>query len=176
MSLKPSSVSRWRAIRLRTKTASPVLIAWGMPCSDQSVGPMAALDVGVLDVVVDQAEVVAELDGRGAGQGRLVLAGDRGVGQQPEQRPHPLAGRAAAVEAEVVADHLVQAPGRRVVVADEAQDLVLGGGDQGGEIELWAGRGHRPASVHANLHAPGSGLALAPHAVRRADATVRPCP
>ena len=32
--------------------------------------PVAALDVAVLDVVVDEAEVVAELDGRGAGQRR----------------------------------------------------------------------------------------------------------
>ena len=53
------------------KSVSPVLIAWGMPWSDHSVGPVAALDVAVLDVVVDEAEVVAELHGRGAGQGRL---------------------------------------------------------------------------------------------------------
>ena len=72
---------------------------------------VAALGVAVLDVVVDQAEVVAELHGRGAGQGRTVVARDRGVGEQPEQRPHPLAGRAAAVEAEVVAAHLVEPGG-----------------------------------------------------------------
>ncbi len=33
---------------------------------------MAALQVGILDVVVDQAEVVAQLDRRRAGQGRLI--------------------------------------------------------------------------------------------------------
>ena len=77
--------------------------------------PVAALDVAVLDVVVDEAEVVAELDRRGAGQRALVLAGDAGVGEQAEQRPHPLAGRRArAVEREVVADHLVQPVGGRI--------------------------------------------------------------
>ena len=35
---------------------------------------MPALEVGVLDVVVDQAEVVAELDRRRPRQGRLVRA------------------------------------------------------------------------------------------------------
>ena len=54
---------------------------------------VAALEVAVLDVVVDEAEVVAELDRGGARQRPLVFAGDRGVGQEPEQRPHPLAGR-----------------------------------------------------------------------------------
>ena len=57
--------------------------------------PVAALAIAVLDVVVDEAEVVAELDRRRAGQGGLVVAGDRGVGEEPEQRPHPLAGRRA---------------------------------------------------------------------------------
>ena len=55
--------------------------------------PVAALAVAVLDVVVDEAEVVAELDGRGARQGGAVVAGDRGVGEEAEQRPHPLAAR-----------------------------------------------------------------------------------
>ena len=111
-SLKPRSVSRWSAIRLSENSASPALIACGMPCSVQSVGPVAALAVAVLDVVVDEAEVVAELDGRGARQGRAVVAGDRRVGEQAEERPHPLAARrAGAVEPEVVADHLVHARG-----------------------------------------------------------------
>ena len=57
--------------------------------------PMAALAVAVLDVVVDEAEVVAELDRRRARQGRPVVAGDRGVGEEAEERPHPLAGRGA---------------------------------------------------------------------------------
>ena len=48
--------------------------------------PVAALAVAVLDVVVDEAEVVAELDGRRAGQGRPVVAGDRGVGEEAEER------------------------------------------------------------------------------------------
>ncbi len=57
-------------------------------------GAVAALDVAVLDVVVDQAEVVAELDCGGAGQRGAVVAGQRLVGQQAEQRPQALAARA----------------------------------------------------------------------------------
>ena len=87
-------MSRWSAIRLRVKSVSPVLIAWGMPWTAHRVGPVAALRVAVLDVVVDEAEVVAELHGRRARQGGLELAGDARVGQQAEQGPHPLAGRA----------------------------------------------------------------------------------
>ena len=76
--------------------------------------PVAPLAVAVLDVVVDEAEVVAELDRRGAGQGLAVVAGDRGVGEQAEEGPHALAAAGArAVEREVVADHLVQPVGRR---------------------------------------------------------------
>ena len=103
--------------------------------------PVAALDVAVLDVVVDEAEVVAELDRRGARQRAPVLAGDRGVGEQPEQRTHALAAPGPrAVEAQVVADHLVHARGRRVAVLDDAQDLGLGVGDEDGEVEVAARR------------------------------------
>ena len=56
--------------------------------------PVAAFAVAVLDVVVDEAEVVAEFHGRGAGQRALVLAGDAGVGQQAQERPHALAAEA----------------------------------------------------------------------------------
>ena len=57
-------------------------------------GAVAALGVAVLDVVVDEAEVVAQLHGRRAGQRAAVVAGDRGVGEQAEQRPDPLAAAA----------------------------------------------------------------------------------
>ena len=66
---------------------------------------MAALQAVVLDVVVDEAEVVAHLHGRGAGQGAHVLAGDRLVGEQADERAQPLATWRFAVEPEVVADH-----------------------------------------------------------------------
>ena len=46
-----------------------MLIACGTPWSAHSVGAVAALDVAVLDVVVDEAEVVAELHGGGARAG-----------------------------------------------------------------------------------------------------------
>ena len=158
VSLKPSAVSRWSATRLRLKSMSPVLIACGMPCLRPQGRPVAPLDVAVLDVVVDQAEVVAELDGRGARQGRLVLAGDRGVGEEPEERPHPLAGRRAGpVEPEVVADHLVDAVGRRIAVPDERQDLVLGRGDQLGEVVAGGRGGHRGrVYVSDNVYVQGS--------------------
>ena len=149
MSVNPRSVSRWSAIRDRLNSVSPVLIACGTPWTVQSVGRWRRSDVAVLDVVVDEAEVVAELDGRRAGQRPRVLAGDRGVGQEAEQRPHPLAaGRPGPVEREVVADHLVQPMGGRVAVLDEPQDLRLGVGDELGEVDVRRRGGHVGASVH----------------------------
>ena len=113
--------------------------------------PVASLDVAVLDVVVDEAEVVAELHGRGAGQGALVLAGDdwrRRAGPSsgrirlPPDAPEPSS-------AEVVADHLVQAVGRRVAVARR------GGRSRASVSAMRAARSmsgdvgrHRGASVH----------------------------
>ena len=44
---------------------------------------MATLSVAVLDIVVDEAEVVAELDRGSAWQRPFVLAGDRGIGEEP---------------------------------------------------------------------------------------------
>ena len=69
---------------------------------------MAALRARVLDVVVDEAEVVAHLHGRGARQRALVLARDRLVGQQAQQRPQALAARRVPVQAQVVADPVVE--------------------------------------------------------------------
>jgi hypothetical protein len=66
LSGKPRSVRRWRAMRDRLNIVSPVLIACGTPVDRPQGGAVAALDVAVLDVVVDEREVVAELDGRGA--------------------------------------------------------------------------------------------------------------
>ena len=144
----PRSLSRCRAIRERLNSVSPVLIACGMPWTRPQRRAVAALDVAVLDVVVDQAEVVAELDGRRAGQRPGVLAGDRGVGEEAEQRPDALAaGRARAVEREVVADHLVQPVRGRVAVGDEPEDLRLGVGDELVEVDVGRGR-HRGPSVH----------------------------
>ena len=112
-------------------------------------GAVATLDVAVLDVVVDEREVVPELDRGGAGQRPLVLAGDARVGQQTEQRPHPLAARGTrTVEREVVADHLVEAVGRGIAVLDEADDLALGVGDQLGEVDLGRRGRHVGPSVH----------------------------
>src|SRR5450759_21094 len=93
-------------------------------------GPVTTLTVAVLDVVVDQAEVVAEFHGSSSGQCRPVVACNRGIREQSEKRAYPLAGRTAAVEPEVVTDHLVK-PGRGgIALRKEAQDLPLGIGDQ----------------------------------------------
>src|SRR3970282_2097556 len=85
----------------------------GDPVEAPQRRPVAPLAIAVLDVVVDEAEVVAELDGRGARQGAPWVTGDRGVGQEAQERPHPLARDARlAVEAEVVAALLVDTGGR----------------------------------------------------------------
>ena len=136
-------------MRDRLNSVSPALIAWGTPYMRPQSRPMAALAVAVLDVVVDEAEVVPELDRRGAGQRLAVIAGDRGVGQQAEEGTDALAAvRAGPVEREVVADHLVQAVGRGIAVLDEADDLAFGVGDELGEVQIGERRGHRGASVH----------------------------
>ncbi len=91
-----------------------------------------------------------QLDGRRAGQRPGVLARDRGVGEEPQQGPHPLAARAlGAVQAQVVADHLVHADRGRVVIGDHTQDLRLGVGEEDVEVEV-ARDGHDPPSVAAH--------------------------
>ena len=98
--------------------------------------PVAPLGALVLDVVVDEAEVVAHLHGCGAGQRALVLAGDRLVGQQAEQRSQPLAALGRSVEAHVVADPAVQLARAGILGrVDDAQDLGLGVRDQGVQVE-----------------------------------------
>ncbi len=78
-----------------------------------------------------------EFDRGGTRQGPSVIAGDRGVGQQPEQRSDALAAvRALAVERQVVADHLVEPVRRRVAVLDEPDDLAFGIGDELREVEI----------------------------------------
>ena len=105
--------------------------------------PVAALDVAVLDVVVDEAEVVAQLHRRGPRQGRPVVARDRRVGEQAQQRPHALAARAVgAVEAKVVADHRVHAGRGRLAILHDPEDLRLRVGEQDGQVEV-AADGHR---------------------------------
>ena len=87
---------------------------------------MTALLVGVLDVVVHEAEVVAELDGRRARQCGAVGSGQRLVGEEAEQRAHPLSARSVRlVEPEVIAEHLVQGPGVTVALGDDGAHLRL---------------------------------------------------
>ena len=128
-----------------------MLIAWGTPWSAHSVGPVAPLDVAVLDVVVDEAEVVAELDGRGARAGPGVLARDRGVGEEAEEGAHPLAAR-----------HVRRRPGpggsgssrtRRPWTASwpstHAEDLGLRVLEEAAEVDVVRDR-HAPPSVAAS--------------------------
>ena len=106
---------------------------------------MASLGVAVLDVVMDKREVVPQLHRGGARQREPMVAGDAGVGEEAQQRSDPLAARRpGAIEREVIADHLVQPAGRRIVVADQADDLGLGVGEQGGEIDVLRGSRHAP--------------------------------
>jgi hypothetical protein len=86
---------------------------------------------------VDEAEVVPQLHGRGARQGARVLAGDGGVGEEAQEGTHALAARSVgSVEAEVVPDHLVHADRRGLAIADDAEDLRLGVGEQLGEVDV----------------------------------------
>ena len=141
--------------------------------------PVAPLAIAVLDVVVDEAEVVAQLHGGGARQGRIGLARDGRVGQQPQERPHPLARRPGPVEAHVVADHLVHAAGRRIAIHGKPEDLRLHVGDQAGQVEVH-GAGHAgDHSASARRHRNGAAPAAQPPSgtwPRRPDGTVIPCP
>src|SRR5688572_5684701 len=120
---------------------------------------MAAFPVAVLDVVVDEAEVVPELDRCRARKCLAVITGDRGVCQEPEQRADPLATvRTRAIERQVVADHLVQTVGRRIAVLDQPDDLAFGIGDELGEVQVGERRGHRRQCTR-NVFAGGSLLA-----------------
>ena len=90
-------------------------------------GPMPALAVGILDVVVHEAEVVPELERRGSGEGLAVVAAQRLVGEDTEQRPDPFAAaaRSVAVETEVVGEHLVQRPGGAGALVQDVRHLGL---------------------------------------------------
>ena len=106
--------------------------------------PMATLAVAVLDVVVHEAEVVPELDGSSARERVAVVAGDRRVREEAQERSDALAAvPTLPVEREMVADHLVQPVGGRVAVADEPDDLAFGVGDELREVEIRRGRRHR---------------------------------
>ena len=106
-------------------------------------GTMPALGAAVLDVVVDEAEVVAHLDGGGPRERAQVLAGDRLVREQADERPEALAPGPVPVEAHVVADHRVEL-GRALVLGslDDPQDRGLGIGDEAVEVD---------AGQHANM-------------------------
>ncbi len=97
---------------------------------------MAPLGPAVLDVIVDEAEVVAHLHRGGAGQSSHVLARDGLVRQQADERTHALAAGRVAVEAHVVADHRVELA-RALVLGprDDPEHLALGVGDEAVEVD-----------------------------------------
>src|SRR5688500_19472061 len=87
---------------------------------------MPALEVRILDVVVYQAEVVTQLDGRGTRQRGVVVAGQRVVRQQPEERSQPLAtGVTARIQAQVICEHLVQRPGVSAARYEDPRHLAI---------------------------------------------------
>jgi hypothetical protein len=87
---------------------------------------MVALGIGILDVIVHEAEVVPELERRGAGQRLAVVAGQRLVGQHAEEGADALPARGSApVDAEVVRQHLVQRPRVSLSLVEDARHLGL---------------------------------------------------
>ena len=116
-----------------------------MACGDagdrpqrRAVPPLGAV---VLDVVVHEAEVVAQLDRRRARQGGLVRPGQRLVGEQAEERPESFAADAVLpVEAEVIAHLLVhRTRGLVLGLGDELEDGRFRVGDEGLDVR---GRQH----------------------------------
>ena len=96
---------------------------------------MATLEVAVLDVVVDQAEVVAQLDRGGTRQRGPIVIGEGLVDEQAQQGTDPLPARPLAlVDAQVVGEHLVQRPGVPVPLAEDDPHLVLDLPEQVGKL------------------------------------------
>ena len=157
---------------------SPVLIACGMPCMAHSVGRWRRSTSPSSMSSWTRLKLWPSSTAAAPGRARLVLAGDRGVGEEAEERAHALAGRRpGSVEPEVVADHLVDAVGRRIAVADERQDLVLGRRDELGELESRGGGGHRGPSVRPRpATRPRRRRRPPPAAAGRAGRSVLPWP
>ena len=121
--------------------------------------PMTPFGVGVLDVVVDEAEVVAQLHRRGAGQGRAVVAGERVVGEKAEQRAHPLAARTVgAIQAEVIGQHLVQRPRVPAALVEDARHLRLDVGQEARKLGPDVHLGRVPDLLEQACHAAGAGI------------------
>ena len=113
--------------------------------SELSVDRLVAVTilVVILDVIVNEAEVVAHLDRGGTGQRLHVVADDGLVGQQADKWAHALATRRVTVEAHVIADHRVQLASARILgPSDDAEDLSLGVCDEAVEVD---------AGQHANM-------------------------
>ena len=136
-------------MRDRLNSVSPVLIACGTPWMVHSVGRWRRSTSPSSMSSWTSEKLWPSSTAAAPGEGALVFAGDARVGEEAEQGPHPLAaGRAGAVEGQVIADHVVQTVGGRIAVADQPGDLALGVGDESGEIDF-RGRGrHRAGSVH----------------------------
>ena len=87
---------------------------------------MASLAVGILDVVMDEAEVVPKLDGRRGRKRLAVFAAERLEGKESQQGAQPLPPwTLSLIEAEVIGDHLVEWPGTAVVLIEDGLHLGL---------------------------------------------------
>ncbi len=120
-------------------------------------GPVPALAVGVLDVVVDEAEVVPELERRGAGKGLLVVPAEGLVGEDAEQRADPLPAplRRVGIEPEVVGEHLVERPGRAGALVQDVRHLGLDVGQDLRKLGPDVHRGRVPDLLDESCHGAG---------------------
>ena len=162
-SLNPSSVRRWSAIRDEAEQHVAGVDRLGDAVERPERRPVAALAVAVLDVVVDEAEVVAELDGGGARQRAP-------CGRRRSRRRR--GGRGAAGSACPTARRRGRArggsgPSRRRRAVDGSRSSTtrrisrLGVGDERLEVEVARDGGHRGqcSRIGANMRARSSLLA-----------------
>ena len=99
----------------------------GDPFAHPEGGSSTALCVTIFNIVMHQTEVMAELNSCGSRDGALPVAGERCVGEQPEEWPHPLpkpCGRIAV--AHVIADLVVHVCGDRLLpLREEFKDRLV---------------------------------------------------
>ena len=104
----------------------------GDPLTHPEGGSPTALCVTIFNIVMHQAEVVAELNGGGSGDGALPVAGERRVGEQSEEWAHPLPKPCGWIAvAHVIADLVVHVCGDRLLpLREEFKDRLVCCGDE----------------------------------------------
>ena len=179
-SLKPRSVRRCSATRLRLKIRSPVLIACGTPWSAQSVARWRRSTSPSSMSSWTRLKLWPSSTAAAPGRARAWSPAIDAYARRPSSgRMRLPRGPSDAVEPQVVADHLVDAGRRRIAVVDDAQDLGLGVGEEPPQVDV-VGDGHGGASVAGsvvNVFAESSLLdAAGRDAATRRSATVGLCP